>query len=211
MILVGQYDLPFVRRVAVTLKHYHMPFTRNTMSVFSDAKDMQKINPLVRVPSLILESGETLIDSSAIIDCLDEMAGPARALTPIHGPERRKVLQAVALATGACDKAVSIFFERHFHKGKALSKAWEGRCMTQLQAALERLEKDCGTPWFFDNHMSQADVTAGCLIFYLKLRIPEAFPANKYPKLHAMALHCETRDEFVKARPTPDESVPGDG
>ncbi|MGL4592714.1 MAG: glutathione S-transferase N-terminal domain-containing protein, partial [Aestuariivirga sp.] len=74
MILVGQYDSPFVRRVAVTLHHYHMPFTRNTMSVFGDAKAMQKINPLIRVPSLILEGGETLIDSGAIIDALDEMA-----------------------------------------------------------------------------------------------------------------------------------------
>jgi glutathione S-transferase len=54
MILVGQYDSPFVRRVAVTLHHYHMPFERNTLSVFSNAKKMQKINPLIRIPSLEL-------------------------------------------------------------------------------------------------------------------------------------------------------------
>ena len=71
MILVGQYDSPFVRRVAVTLHHYHMPFTRNALSVFRDVPDMRKINPLVRVPALLLESGETLVDSHAIIDCLD--------------------------------------------------------------------------------------------------------------------------------------------
>ena len=29
MILVGQYDSPFVRRVAVTLHHYGIPFERN--------------------------------------------------------------------------------------------------------------------------------------------------------------------------------------
>jgi len=57
MILVGQYDSPFVRRVAVTLHHYGLPFSRNTLSVFGDAKDMQKINPLIRIPSLILDSG----------------------------------------------------------------------------------------------------------------------------------------------------------
>jgi glutathione S-transferase len=66
MILVGQYDSPFTRRVAVTLHHYHMPFERNTISVFKDAAKMQKINPLVRIPSLILQSGEVLIDSVAI-------------------------------------------------------------------------------------------------------------------------------------------------
>ena len=93
MILVGQFDSPFVRRVAVTLHHYHMPYTRNPLSVFRNAEDMQKLNPLIRVPALILDTGETLIDSNAIIDALDEMAGPARALTPAHGPERRKVMQ----------------------------------------------------------------------------------------------------------------------
>jgi glutathione S-transferase len=211
MILVGQYDSPFVRRVAVTLHHYHMSFTRNTMSVFGDAKEMQKINPLIRVPSLILEGGETLIDSGAIIDCLDEMAGPARALTPAHGPERRKVLQAVALAMGTCDKAASLFFERYFHSGKAISRDFESRCLSQIGAALERLEHDCGGPWFFDSHMSQADVSIGCMIGYLKLRVPEAFPTKSHPKLHALSLHCETRDEFVNARPAPGETVPARG
>jgi glutathione S-transferase len=208
MILVGQFDSPFVRRVAVTLNHYHMPFSRNTMSVFGDAKEMQKINPLIRVPSLILQSGETLVDSGAIIDALDEMAGPARALTPAHGPERRKVLQVAALSMGICDKAVSLFFERYFHPGKALSEDLERRCLTQIGATLSKLEHDTGTPWFFDNRMSQADVSVGCMIGYLKLRVPDTFPADRYPKLRALALHCETRDEFVAARPAANETVP---
>ena len=208
MILVGQYDSPFVRRVAVTLHHYHMPFERNTISVFSQAKKMQKINPLIRIPSLELASGEILIDSWAILDYLDQLAGPARALTPSNGPERRKVLQVVALATGTAEKAGAVVYERHFHPGKMLSKEWEERCLDQLHAGLEQLEKDCGSPWFSDLHMSQADVTVGCMIGYVKLRVPEAFPASKYPKLHGLSLHCEMREEFVKARISPDETMP---
>jgi glutathione S-transferase len=208
MILVGQYDSPFTRRVAVTLHHYHMPFTRNPLSVFGDAKKMQKINPLIRVPSLILESGETLIDSGAIIDYLDEQAGPARALTPAHGPQRRKVLQAVSLATGTSDKVVAAFLERYFHTPKSISKDWESRCLSQLGAALDRLESECGSPWFIDSRMTQADVTIGCMISHLKLRLPECFPANKFPKLHSLALHCEMRDEFVETRPGANETIP---
>ena len=208
MILVGQYDSPFVRRVAVTLHHYHMPFERNTISVFSQAKKMQKINPLIRIPSLELASGEILIDSWAILDYLDQLAGPARALTPSNGPERRKVLQAVALAAGTAEKAGAVVYERYFHPGKMLSKEWEERCLDQLHAGLEQLEKSCGTPWFSDLHMSQADVTVGCLLGYVKLRVPEAFPASKYPKLHGLSLHCEMREEFVKARISPDEIMP---
>jgi glutathione S-transferase len=90
MILVGQYDSPFVRRVAVTLHHYGMPFSRNRISVFSDADKMATINPVVRIPSLILDDGSTLIDSAAILDWLDEQAGD-KALTPRGGDDRRDV------------------------------------------------------------------------------------------------------------------------
>jgi glutathione S-transferase len=208
MILIGQFDSPFVRRVAVTLHHYHMPYTRNPLSVFRDAKEMQKINPLLRVPALILETGETLIDSAAIIDHLDEAAGPARALIPAHGPERRKVLQAVTLATGTADKVVALFFERLFHSDKHINRDLEKRLQSQVGAALERLESNCGAPWFFDDHMTQADITIGCMIGHMKMRVPEAFPNGKFPKLHALSLHCESREDFVKARPSADETVP---
>lgn len=205
MILVGQYDSPFVRRVAVTLHHYHMPFTRNPLSVFRNAADMQKINPLIRVPALILEDGETLIDSAAIIDFLDEKAGPARALTPPHGPERRKVMQAAARATGAMDKAVHYYYELNFHDEKHRSKDWLKRGLSQIKATLDALERQCGAPWFFDSQMSQADVSIGCLVAFLKMRVAEAFPADKYPRLHQLAMHCELRDEFVASRPSPEE------
>ena len=208
MILIGQFDSPFVRRVAVTLHHYHMPYTRNPLSVFRDVAAMQKINPLLRVPALILETGETLIDSSAIIDHLDEMAGPARALTPAHGPERRKVLQVVVTALGTADKAVALFFERLFHSDKHINKDFEKRMLSQIMAALTKLESDCGTPWFVDSRMSQADITIGCMLGHIKMRVPEAFPANKFPKLHALSLHCETKEDFVRARPGANETVP---
>jgi len=211
MILVGQYDSPFVRRVAVTLHHYDMPFTRNTLSVFGDAKDMQKINPLIRIPSLVLDGGEILIDSVAIVDALDEMAGPARVLVPPHGPERRKILQATALAQGATEKAGQVVYERFFHSGKSLNKNWEQRCESQLAAGLDRLESQCSAPWYFGTQMSHADVIAGCMIGYLYLRLPESFPTNSHPRLHALALRCEQLEDFIKARISPNETMPPKG
>jgi glutathione S-transferase len=208
MILIGQYDSPFVRRVAVTLHHYHMPFTRKPLSVFGDKKEVQSINPLLRVPILMLEDGEALIDSNAIIDHLDHVAGPARAMTPQHGPERRKVLQACALSTGISDKVVALFFERTFHDAKHVSASYDARLSSQIKVALEKLEHDCGNPWFFDNKMSQADITIGCTLSHLKLRLPEFFPLDKYPKLHALSRHCEMREEFDAARIGANETVP---
>jgi glutathione S-transferase len=176
--------------------------------VFGDAAKMQKINPLIRIPSLMLQSGEVLIDSVAIIDTLDEMAGPARALVPPHGPERRKVLQSTALAQGVAEKCGQLVYERFFHPGKSLSKEWEGRCQKQIAAGLAQLESQCGAPWFIDMRMSHADVMTACMIGYLKLRAPETFPAGKFPKLHGLSQNCEMHDEFVKSRISPDETMP---
>lgn len=205
MILVGQYDSPFVRRVAATLHHYHMPFTRKAISVFRNVPEVRDINPLVRVPALILEDGEALFDSGAILDYLDERAGPARALTPAHGPERRAVLRACAVSTGVSEKAIVLYFERLFHHGKALSHDYEARLLSQIEGGLAYLERECGSPWFIDRHMTQADITIGCTLAHVKLRVPEAFPVNRFPKLHALVMHCETRDEFVATRPSPEE------
>ncbi len=126
MILIGQYDSPFVRRVAIALRLYGMEFEHRPWSTFGDAEQVARFNPLRRVPTLVLDDGEVLIESMAILDHLDEVAGPAAALIPQHGPERRHALKVCALATGLADKAVSLFYERAFHPKK--SQAWIDRC-----------------------------------------------------------------------------------
>ena len=105
MILVGQYDSPFVRRVAVSLRVLGFAYEHDTRSVYGDFDAMRRINPLGRIPSLILNDGEVVLDSAAILDWLDQSVGPKRALVPVDGGERRGVLRRVALAIGAIDKA----------------------------------------------------------------------------------------------------------
>jgi glutathione S-transferase len=91
--LIGHYDSPFVRRVGVSLHVLGIPFERQLLSVFSNAEEMRAFNPLVRVPALVLDDGECLIDSAAILDYLDETVGPDRALMPSRGKARRDALQ----------------------------------------------------------------------------------------------------------------------
>lgn len=206
MILVGQYDSPFVRRVAVTLNCYHLRFERNRLSVFHPG--MVEINPLMRIPSLIIDGDETLQDSGAIIDYLDELVGAQKALTPRSGEQRRRVLQIVTLATGAIDKTLAVVYERHFHNPQGIAHEWTVRCMAQLSGALVHLDAHAGQLWYFGNRFTQADVTLGCLIGYLKLRLPEAFPTGRYPRLEKLSDRCEALDAFEKARPAPDEVMP---
>ncbi len=115
MILIGQFDSPFVRRVGIALRHYGIDFEHRPWSSFGDADRIAEFNPLRRVPTLVLDNGEVLVDSVTMLDHLDELAGPAKALIPDHGSPRRHALKVTALATGATDKAASLFYEGLLH------------------------------------------------------------------------------------------------
>lgn len=208
MTLVGQYDSPFVRRVAITLSLYELAFRRNAISVFSDAAEMATINPVVRIPSLVLDDGEVLIDSGAIIDYLDELVGPTRSLTPSSGPERRRVLQIMAYATGAIDKLGTIVYEFHFHEPEKINREWVKRCRSQLDGALAVLERLPKNPYYSGEKLTQADITTGVMIGYMNLGRYEMFPSKIYPELARLSQRLETHEAFIKTRPSPDEIMP---
>src|SRR3954471_6890076 len=104
MILIGQFDSPFVRRVGIALRLYDMPFEHRPWSVWRDAEALGAINPLRRVPTLVLDDGTTLLDSVSILDALDEQAPEALRLIPARGAARRELLRVMVLATGLADK-----------------------------------------------------------------------------------------------------------
>lgn len=85
MILIGQYDSPFVRRVAIAMHLYGVDYEHRPWSTFGDAAKIAPFNPLIRVPTLVLDDGESLVESGAILDHLDQVAGPG----PCHDPTRR--------------------------------------------------------------------------------------------------------------------------
>src|SRR3977135_4070450 len=100
MILIGQYDSPFVRRVAIAMRLYGLAFEHRPWSTFREGEKIAPFNPLRRVPTLVLDDGEALIESTAILDHLDETVGPSRAMIAENGPRRREALKVCALATG---------------------------------------------------------------------------------------------------------------
>src|SRR4029077_9844496 len=133
MILVGQYDSPYTRRVAVSLHLLGFDFEHDTRSVFADFDSMRTTNPLGRMPSLILDDGTTLIDSAAILDWLDHKVGPERALLPSDGPARQQALQCIALASGTIDKGMGIGYERLIRPELYRWPDWITRCRTQAE------------------------------------------------------------------------------
>lgn len=206
--LVGQFDSPVTRRVGVVLHHYGIPFTRDTRSIFGDADGIAKINPMIRIPALILDDGEVLIDSNAILDYLDEQVGPARALIPPSGPIRRKILQATARASACFEKSGTLVYERIFHPPEHVSHQWEARCQMQLAAGLTELEQRFQGPWLCGNTLTHADIMLACAIGYMNLRLQSAFPPGAYPNLEALAAKCEALPSFKAASIAANETMP---
>jgi glutathione S-transferase len=207
MILVGQYDSPVTRRVAIALYHYGIPFTRDTRSIFSDAVEVRKISPLTRIPALVLDDGEVLIDSAAILDHLDELADGA-ALISDSGPVRRRVLQMTALAQGTLEKVVAVVYERHFHSPEHRSNDWLDRCLGQARAGLNELTQRLASPYACGVALTHADVMITTLIWYMQDRMDEVLSPSAHASLIALAEHCETLPAFRAAALSDFEKMP---
>lgn len=194
MILIGQYDSPFVRRVGIALRLYGMAFEQRPLSVFGNAAEVGRLNPLMRVPALVLAEGTVLTDSHLILDYLDSLA--ARPLAPRSEPERHQVLRIVALGTGMAEKAVSLFYERVLHP--VPSPTWQTRCAAQITGAAQALEADRGArpgPWWFGAEMSHADIAVACAWRFLSDALPD-IDRSPFPALAAHAQACEALPVF---------------
>jgi glutathione S-transferase len=198
MILVGQYDSPYVRRVAVSLRVLGLAYEHDTRSVFADFDAMRQVNPLGRIPSLVMDDGEVLIDSAAILDWLDQAVGPERALVPPAGAERRRALRLIALATGAIDKVGAAAYERLIRPSALRWPEWIERCRTQGAGAIAALAAE---PWPGVAPLDQAQITAACMIRYVRMADPELLSPGRHPRLDALSERCEARPEFQATWP----------
>lgn len=197
MILIGQYDSPFVRRVAVALRLYGMAYEHRPWSVFREAEQLGAINPLKRAPTLVTDDGEALMESGAILDWLDELAGPEQALIAASGLERRAALRICGLASGLGDKAVTLVYERVVHD--RATPMWIERCRSQIAGVLDALEASreaAPGPWWFGPRINHADVIVGCVLRFVGEAHPEVFDAARWPALAAHAQACEALPEF---------------
>ena len=197
MILIGQYDSPFVRRVGIALRLYGLSYEHRPWSTFGDAQLIAPFNPLRRVPTLVLDSGEALIESGAILDHLDEVVGPSRAMIAESGAPRRHALKLCALATGLADKSVSLFYERALHQ--AVSEQWVARCRAQIGDVLTALETSragASARFWLGEAIGHADIAVACALRFTDEAHPGLFDQQRWPALAAHAATCEALDVF---------------
>jgi glutathione S-transferase len=197
MILIGQYDSPFVRRVGIALTLYGLPFTHRPWSTFGDAEKIRPYNPLTRVPTLVLDKGEVLIESHAILDYLDSLIPVGRAMFPSTEPARHQALKVAALATGLGDKAVSLFYEKRLHK--EVSDVWVNRCRSQMTAVLAALETDRAgraSDYWFGNRIGHADIAVAAVLRFVTEAHPSLISMGDFPALKAHAARLEALPVF---------------
>jgi glutathione S-transferase len=200
MLLIGMFDSPFVRRVAVTLKLLEIPFEHGNWSVGKDFERIREFNPLGRVPTLVLSNGEKLFESAAILDYLDEFVGAERALLPARGPDRRTALNLMAMATGAAEKGVMQVYEGVFRPESKRHQPWLDRLRLQMNSSLAAIDRYMGerglAQWLVGKRMSQADITAVCAFTFLNDTLRVAADAVMFQSLSTLAARCESMPAF---------------
>lgn len=199
MLLIGMFDSCYVRRVAVSMKLLGIPFEHANWSVGADHARIRQYSPLGRVPALVLDDGEVLADSGSILDHLDDLVGPSRALLPAAGAPRRQALRIIANVIGAAEKGRDIIYEGIVRPPEKRHEPWVDRCRMQMEGALGEAENACARrpegAWLVGDSISQADITTACVFTFLQesLKVAEG---GRFPALQALTARCEALPEF---------------
>jgi len=198
MQLIGMLDSPYVRRVAISLKLFGLPFEHRPVSVFRHFEEFRRINPLVKAPSLVCDDGVVLTDSSLILDYLEPLAAADRRLMPPGGAPRRQALQLLGVALTACEKAVQIVYERQLRPPEKQHQPWLDRIGLQLLSACDALEAAAAQahPWLLGERLSQADVSVAVAWRFVQFTVADLIPADACPALSAWSARAESLPEF---------------
>lgn len=197
MILIGQFDSSFVRRVGIALRLYKLPFEHRPWSVFGDTDKVKAYHPLVRVPVLVLDDGESLYETWAILDYLDSLVPAAERLIPAAEPERHRALRVCALSSGLADKIVGLFYEMRLHD--KTSQTYETRWRAQIAGALGALEADRAArtgPYWFGDRIGHADIAVAATLRHAAESLPTVVKLDDYPALARYSAEMEALPVF---------------
>lgn len=202
MQLIGMLDSPYVRRVAISLQLLELPYQHLLLSVFRNMPEFRQINPVIKVPTLVCDDGEVLMDSSLILDYLERLATSERRLLPEALPARQHALHGVGLALAAMEKAVQAYYECQLRPAEARHAPWLERVAEQLNAAcalmesyLQRHAPQSAVPGLLQ--LDQATLSIAVAWRFIVERTPELVAADAYPGLRAWSRQAEQHPAFL--------------
>jgi glutathione S-transferase len=202
MKLIGSLTSPYVRKVRVVMAEKKLDFELVLEDVW-DSDAILKSNPLGKVPCLVMEGGEAVFDSRVIVEYLDTLS-PVGKLIPPSGRERVEVRTWEALADGLLDASILARLEATWTgRGKGeRSQAWIDRQMSRVGATLKAFAQGLGDkPFCAGNHLTLADVAAGCALGYLDFRFAHIDWRGEFPNLKRLYDKLAARQSFVDTAP----------
>lgn len=198
MQLIGMLDSPYVRRVALTLRYLGMEFEHRPLSVFRDFDTLRTVNPLVKVPTLVLDDGRILLDSTLILDYLATQAAPRSRLCTVDGDDWVDAAFLLGVSLAAMEKVANLIYERTQRPESLRYQPWIDRTVLQLRGACEVLESRLEEPsrWLYGAQPSRTDIALAVCWRFIQLRAEADVPAKEYPRLVAYSARAEAQPEF---------------
>jgi glutathione S-transferase len=152
-------------------------------------------NPLVKVPSLVTESGQVLFDSPVICEYLDTLH-KASKMFPSQGPARWTALRRQALGDGILDAAILARYETSLRPKEFLWKDWVDGQMRKIRGSLDALEHEK-----LDGPFDIGAIAIGCALGYLDFRYGDEGWRKTRPKLAAWYAEIEKRPSMKQTVP----------
>jgi glutathione S-transferase len=199
MKLIGMLDSPYVRRVAISAKRLGIALEHESVSVFRHFEQFQQINPVVKAPTLVLDDGEVLMDSTLILDYLEAVAG--KSLLPSDLKQRARALRLIGLSLAACEKSVQIYYERNLRPADIQYQPWVERVESQLAAAYTALEAELQKqPLPTDGDViAQDGISLAVAWSFTNLVVPDQVDAARFPRIAQYTAYAETLEAFINS------------
>ena len=201
MRLLHSATSPYVRKVRMTLIETGQSDQVELVPgvPLGDAEQaaaVRVLNPLGKIPALVLDTGEVLYDSPVICEFLIRRAG-ADPLLATDGPARWTALRRQALGDGVADVAFSIVME-HRRPAEQRSTEWLDRWTTAIHSAADAVEQElAGGEIAFD----LGGIALAAAFGYVAFRLPGIDWRGGRPRLAGWFAGVEQRRSFVETMP----------
>ena len=200
MKLIGTHTSPFVRKVRIVLAEKKIDYEFAIDSPWLGDSQVHNINPLGKIPVLLLEDETPLFDSRVIVEYIDSVT-PNAKLFPAPNRERIDVKRWEALADGICDAAANAFLEGK-RPDSQQSYDWIARQHGKIARSLEFMAEELGEKSYcLGTHISLADIAVGTALGYLCFRFPHVGWQETHPNLAKLYAKLMLRPSFAETVP----------
>lgn len=200
MKLIGSLTSPYVRKARIVLAEKKIEYDFELDSPWDADSGVPGINPLGKVPVLVLDDETVLFDSRVIVEYLDNVT-PNNKLMPAPNRERTLVKRWEALADGVCDAASAAFLEGK-RPAKLQDKSWIERQRGKVVSSLEFMSEELGdNAHCMGTHFSLADIAVGTALGYLAFRFGDIGWQESHPNLSKLYDKLMQRPSFAETAP----------